>query len=138
LATTQYCKTVTKKVTGHSYFGIDIWWIKQRLYWCWKIEGAGGQVSRWISAATPKCAGSTYAILSSGVFWEFKGWNAATLGAWERPTTTSSVGARATLPTALLLASRISTPTPGSRADRTAPTRAGEEALHDLALDRPR
>jgi hypothetical protein len=71
---TIYCKTVAKKVIGESYFGVNLWYVRQALRWCYTVEGAGGQVQRWISSATPKCKGSTYGIYSAGFFWEFKGW----------------------------------------------------------------
>jgi hypothetical protein len=63
-----YCKTRSKRVKAKNVLGKTLWWYQQRLRWCWKVQI--GQVAK-ITAATARCAGTTYRITSWGYWWDF-------------------------------------------------------------------
>jgi hypothetical protein len=74
------CKLVVKKITAEAFGSIDLWWIRQRLAWCWgpqSNEPVPGPVVQVIKSGpwwTPRCKGRSYGITSAGFNWEWKGW----------------------------------------------------------------
>jgi hypothetical protein len=66
------CRIEVKKTTAEAAGSIDLFWIKQRLAWCWKtVHGVSWVTGPWW---TPVCKGRDYGITSAGIGWEWAGW----------------------------------------------------------------
>ena len=74
------CAQRTKKITAEAFGTIDLWWIRQRVAWCWgpqSNEPTPGPVVQVIKSGpwwTPKCRGRSYGITAAGFHWEWVGW----------------------------------------------------------------
>jgi hypothetical protein len=66
------CRVEVKKTTAEAAGSIDLFWVKQRLAWCWKhVHGV-----RWVTGPwwTPHCGGKDHGITQWGIGWQWVGW----------------------------------------------------------------